>query len=192
MNEVLKVLKDATADLHSATEQYAYTTEISTGKLTPDLYHDLLLKNYYAHQVIEQSLYQSKHFLDASFRVVYQSKLDALKRDLSRFPSATTTFEPIFNFEITHLAHVTGVLYVTEGSMLGGQVIKKLLLKNEQLVAFQPFHFYTWLGKATRVYWKQFTEFATNHIQTQAVETLAVEAAIESFSFFHAVYQKKA
>ena len=82
--------------------------------------------------------------------------------------------------EITGLAQAAGVMYVLEGSTLGGQIISKMLntklnLNNKSLCFFSAY------GDSTMQKWSEFTEFLNELTLDTSKENNLLTAAKDTF-----------
>lgn len=82
---------------------------------------------------------------------------------------------------INSAASAFGALYVMEGSTLGGRMIRKMLLKNEQLnLSEKTVQFFNGYGNETGTRWRNFQEALNNQSDTNEV----VFSARQTFNLF--------
>lgn len=205
-------LKDATQTIHIEVETLSYVDEILNQKLSPTAYTSLLCTNYIFHTGVNRAI---QEYLKASalgcthagyyevqrYAVCLPKRIRALEQDLfltrqnslqspqtSRLslPQATNVLQ------VRSLSAAFGMMYVMEGSMLGGLVIHRALQKTPQLNDHQPFYFYSQFNAKVGERWKHFCTALATHITTREEQETAVTKAIETFNFFKAVlkYQR--
>jgi heme oxygenase (biliverdin-IX-beta and delta-forming) len=86
--------------------------------------------------------------------------------------------------EIDSRNRALGVLYVLEGSTLGGQVISKMIFKRLGLGAEDGAAFFNGYGSDTGTKWKQFGEALTAAVVSADDQEEVVAAAKETFGCF--------
>jgi heme oxygenase (biliverdin-IX-beta and delta-forming) len=79
---------------------------------------------------------------------------------------------------------ILGALYVTEGSMLGGRIITKMISKQLNISSEKGFSFFNAYGDDTQVMWEKFKNLL-NHPRPEKEQTEMVNAAIDTFSTFN-------
>lgn len=93
--------------------------------------------------------------------------------------------EAVHELSINNPAQFLGALYVAEGAMLGGQVIKKQLQQNPSFANCNAFRYYTCYGENLRNKWIEFltvvNAFAEAH--PPAAEDV-IEGAFMGFNFY--------
>ena len=119
-------------------------------------YHQLLRSNYFFLLEFEDAVFaniskETKTQLHGDER----RKLPVISQDLANFETVENSVSK--NITIKNEAEALGILYVMEGSTLGGNIIAKNLAKNPTFneISFQYFGFY---GEKTGSLWKNFKE----------------------------------
>jgi heme oxygenase len=96
--------------------------------LTEELYKQILLKHLQFLRPIEETL-QSTNWNSFKFDIKEHLRVPRLQQDLTNLNVSPDTIAnlPVFEFlpQMRTLAQSLGVLYVAEGSMMGGKVIVK-------------------------------------------------------------------
>lgn len=184
MDTVMARLKAHTHAAHMQLEQNRYAVAIESQTLTRQAYGEFLLKFHRFYTPLEPRLLACGELIPLGLDYAERQKLPALTRDLHALgidPEA----HPVCPATpaLPNLAAVLGVLYVVEGSTLGGQVIHRQLraLFGEQAPAVT--HFFSGYGPLTGPRWKQFGA-AVNARVTPALEPITLEAARETFALF--------
>ncbi|MEO0330446.1 MAG: biliverdin-producing heme oxygenase [Bacteroidota bacterium] len=173
-------LKEATWEQHKATEQLLFPNKNWTSLSLAD-YSQFLQIQYVFHQ-------QAEHRVDTALGVKLKEKLNWPERRKlgwieSDLAEISTDIPAGFTRDVTKLSEeeALGLLYVTEGSMLGGQMIKKALQNNEQVAPHTSFHFLSGYGTNTSTYWKSFLDTMEN---TTCVPETIIAAAKAGFDLF--------
>lgn len=175
-------VKNATAAVHKELEALSDSQKIFDKTYTVGQYGIMLQNNYRFCVAIEKYFndYQN-HF--PHFQLQLRRKCNYLLQDLQELkmsiPEATTLL-PIKN-----AAEFLGSMYVAEGAMLGGQVIKKQLQQNTSFVNCIAFRYYTCYGENLRNRWIEFIEVLNKFGEEQllAAEDV-VEGAVKGFNFY--------
>lgn len=192
MNEVLKKLKQATSALHRKTETLAYGELIMAGMLQPEMYISLLKKNWIIHTTLERVLSQATSRSPELVETFYTPRSNWLQKDLQQAQAEQDELSAqIIPFSIKTSSDLIGLLYVMEGSMLGGRMIVKRLNMQPNLAGYRPFHFYSGEGVNTSKRWKNFALFASQIIDDDRKQQQANLTAKETFRFFQKVYDMK-
>jgi len=83
---------------------------------------------------------------------------------------------------INNRMHALGCLYVMEGSLLGGLVIKQIINKNCHDIPAEAFSFFSGYGDNTINYWKTFVAEMNQSIKSERDLNDAIEGARATFS----------
>jgi len=86
--------------------------------------------------------------------------------------------------EIDSVARSLGVLYVLEGSTLGGNIIAKMLAGNLRGISLQAFSFFNGYGEQTTSMWTSFKERLNNYTTDTDEQAEIAGAAHETFTKF--------
>ncbi|UFH53952.1 biliverdin-producing heme oxygenase [Spirosoma sp. KNUC1025] len=185
MASLLERLRYETRPLHEQTEQLFYTEALQNGTLSTEEYLHLLRTHLTFHQSLEAALDQYPDFF-REFEPDTRRKMPWLQNDLIQLNEPLPKLKPAL-FATWSPVSLVGAAYVSEGSMLGGTVIWRLLQKNP---AIQPLlaqaRFYQGYGSDTGSQWKRFGEFALQKGGSQPDEV--VEAAQKAFSEYQRIF----
>ena len=173
-------LKSATAEAHRRTEAIMPTKAMLSGSLDKVGYAALLSDLFRIYHSLEQHLENTippypalSHF--------FQKKAPWLAEDLQHLGRELPP--PLPKKHPHHgMPQLAGMMYVLEGSMLGGQVILKGLRKSPHL-ARMPHHFYSGNGAKTRKRWGEFCRICEATIAEEEMP-LATDGANYTFAFF--------
>lgn len=147
-------LKKLSISLHDQTEEKFQSGKIFTGTFTPEDYRKLLLHNFYLIKAYENPVFDFlKNDYAEKLQLEERRKLSALQKDLASL--GITDYGETTAPQLTNIQQAFGILYVMEGSTLGGNVIAKNLAK---LDAFRDFSFQYFgiYGDQTGPMWKNF------------------------------------
>lgn len=194
MSNRLKTLKSETQLLHDHLEQISYANKLMDGTLSLEEYQNLIYCNWLIFGEIEpflnELLQQDCNSLIQNFS---SQRLSDLNNDLAlSLPKKSyqfLVFKSIFVDKTWTIGRLIGLLYVIEGSRLGGKVIVKALKKNPALNKLTAFHFYAQDGIDVRQRWLDFMQVA-NKILTEDIYLLeAIESARQTFQYFISVFE---
>lgn len=183
---IANLLRDQTSDKHNELESLMFVNEIMNGSLSISDYKKLLTVNYIIHHKLEKKL---TDMLDADIFEKLQMhtryKLTALEKDLDYWAIDPLSL-PDLDFELfvpeRNNAEVLGALYVLEGATLGGNVIKKQILKNPEFAHHKDgLNYYGVYGDELGSKWKTFVE-VLNESVTEADYELCIDSANRTFS----------
>ena len=176
-------LRSGTSHWHELTEKGAFSAEIMNGTLSLEQYKTLLVKNYMIHFFAEDLLHKSDISIQLpGLELEERKRLAFLQSDLEalnvKIPDLTTLENP---FEIESKYDALGLMYVLEGSTLGGRVILKALARNPDFADVKAFRFYEGHGEDTGHFWKKYQEILINEANDESAEDRIVNAANKTF-----------
>lgn len=182
------LLRQATQAEHERLNRHV----LLSGLLQPDYslanYRLLLLTFYHLYQTLEQGLTDFANRPAASFAYAPRVKLPWLQADLQHFQldpePLQAALAPVCVPTIASLGDFIGVLYVIEGSTLGGQMIAKCIRQNLGLSPSNGLRFYCGYGEATARMWQGFIDFAESIADDCAQVAEAQVAATRVFELF--------
>ena len=152
LSEFLKV---NTKQLHDETEAKFKSNKIFDKAFSLDDYKNLILGNYFLIKTYEKNVFETiPPEIAEKINLSQRRKINAIKKDLKNL----NIEEPFVQTAgINEHPEALGILYVMEGSTLGGNVIAKQLSKTPGFedVRFSYFGIY---GENTGNYWKSFKE----------------------------------
>ena len=150
------LLKEQTKALHDQVEEKLKSHKIMDRSFSLQEYHELLRANYQFLLEFEDAVFASissetKNQIHGDQR----RKLAVIAKDLADFEEVTSFSSK--NISIKNEAEALGILYVMEGSTLGGNIIAKSLAKNPTFDGVS-FHYFGFYGEKTGSLWKNFKE----------------------------------
>lgn len=153
---ILKEIKAETEQLHKELEEIALSSRILNLTLNREEYAKLILGNYFLTSNIELN-FSRFPALEESFELELRKKTSYLHKDLENLSIKIDSIKkPSIQFTPENSAQFLGMLYVQEGSSLGGAVISRHLKLNPNLSEIPSFHFYGCYGGKTGEMWKKF------------------------------------
>ncbi|MBD8080850.1 biliverdin-producing heme oxygenase [Chryseobacterium caseinilyticum] len=171
---VSEYLKKNTADLHDAAEKLFSSDKIFNKTFTFDDYKKIIRNNYLMllnseNQIIESL---STDFSD-KLQLDQRKKLSVIEKDLSSLSLQNEKPEQVV--EISNQNEALGMLYVIEGSTLGGNVIAKQLSKTE---GFEDvtFNFFGCYKENTGAMWKNFKEVLDTEVKEESYDEVLAGA----------------
>ena len=185
-------LKEATTIAHKKLENVSFASEIMSRTLTAEQYRQLILKNQFIYTQIEPLLNEALSAnAEHSLAAFTSDRLADLDRDVTFFKDKKLTNQGRVHLEINtnSLPELVGMLYVLEGSRLGGNVIVKALRKNENLADFPEFHFYSQKNIDIRSRWMSLMKIGNSLLASPEDSATAAAAGNVVFDYFFEVFQ---
>lgn len=151
---ISETLKANTRTLHDRVEAKFNSNRIFDGTFSLNDYRNLIRYNYLFLQNFENEVFSVFNEQTAEeLNLDKRRKLTLIEEDLEVLKIEKSSIE--IPLQIKNKAEAFGILYVMEGSTLGGNVIAKQLSKNPDFleVSFRYFRCY---GENTGSFWKNF------------------------------------
>lgn len=186
---VREILKVATDDYHQQLNRHAMLVGLTQPGYSLEQYRKLLVAYHHLYKALESQLIAFQPPVFLQFDYSQRIKLPWITLDLAflgvdSLVSADATAQLIEAMPVNSIGAYTGVLYVIEGSMLGGQLISRSLAANLGLSREAGARFYHGYGPETVVMWQAFLRFAEG-IASDEEECRAAElAASQTFQLF--------
>lgn len=171
-------LRTGTQDLHVKAETQTQLGALSSESFTVENYRTILKAFHQVHQHLESELKKVSELSSILPDLEERWKLASLQKDLALAQDLQSISFPFGNF---NLSQALGVLYVLEGSTLGGQVILKNL-KQKSGFESEDFHYYNHYGLETGKYWQIFLSTLEKASQSGRINSQeCVQAARHTF-----------
>ncbi len=149
-------LKENTKHLHDATEAKFESQKIFDKTYKLDDYKKILWLNYIFHLNFEDTAYDAvSGETSKALQLDSRRKMSFFEKDLEKLGIQKTDKTPGISVESE--AEAFGIMYVMEGSTLGGNVIMRQLSKNPEFQNVE-FNYYGCYGEKTGEFWKNFKE----------------------------------
>ncbi|GIP21945.1 biliverdin-producing heme oxygenase [Paenibacillus sp. J22TS3] len=182
---ILTRLKEETAPYHIQTEQNPYASAITGGTITISEYQTYLEKFYGFVRPVEEQLAGHPAWKTYNFDFEATRKAGLLEKDLGNLglsPQELKALPVCPNLpEQGSFAQAAGVMYVLEGSILGGQMIIRMLKPILPVAPDTNGHYFNSYGDKTRDRWKEFQGLLLQLAGTKEQENEMVEAAKDTF-----------
>lgn len=165
--DIAQALKTFTQTHHHQIEQNPLTQAIVNQTITAENYQILLQKFLGYYTVIEQALQKINDWEKFGFDIKSRMKANWLKEDLLKLGKTKESIEQIAHCNnipnIQNMAEALGVLYVLEGSTLGGQILQRHLANALNLNTENGARFFGGYGKTEiRDKWVAFQKLLTD------------------------------
>ncbi len=157
MSEIIGALRGGTKQHHDNVEVAMQSNQIMDKSLTHEGFLRLLRINYLYMSTLEAVLAENSEWF-AGLNLQERVKTPNLVSDLNLYGAEVPTAESNY-FEGWSFPRLLGALYVAEGSSLGGQVIQRTLLANDNLHDIDQTLFYKGYAEQTGPMWKQFMAY---------------------------------
>lgn len=190
---IRSLLREATHHQHDLVNRHP----LLAGLLHPGYplanYQKLLFANFSVYRVLEARINRFLSNRNCGFSYADRYKLPGLLKDLAFFQTIplSADYAPYLTVafpEIKTLGELIGVLYVIEGSTLGGQLISRSLIDNLNLSSEKGACFYSGYGENTAIMWRGFLSFIDTFSGDEKQCREAVDAACRTFKLFEQVF----
>lgn len=179
-------LKTATAELHTQVERLLFGQDLRAGKLDLPQYKHLVRVNFLFHNALESAMPADIKGLEG---LGYQqrAKSHLLRKDLQALGESVP--EQQLELSINSIPEGLGMLYVAEGSTLGGRVILKVAENISEVRSCSADAFYSVYGSNVGLMWKQFLEVLDGYPYNEKEKALAVQSAKKGFGLIAEAHQ---
>jgi len=187
MHDVLAMrLREETRTAHQGIDQHPLLLPLMQDTLTRPHYALVLQTLFWVHSPLQHAFTQALQ--QAGLEYELADRVGWLYSDLSHLGVTPTTAVPPWSAPVpTNAAELTGMLYVIEGSTLGGQVISRRLATSLSLGATNGARFFFGWGANTGNRWRMFWEFAATACPP-AHHQSAIQAAKVLFASLHTAF----
>lgn len=179
----LQKLKSETGNSHLALEKNPYSINLMNPNVSLEDYSNYLQRLYGFVFGFERTIFPKLIEIDPDINLrrkseLMQHDLWKLKCDFTKLP---TLSEQVFNQHFTDELTALGGLYVLEGSMLGGVMIKKHLTEHLENQVFDNTKYFTGYGSETGKVWKNFLNILSFHAADAEKEQIIIKSANNTF-----------
>lgn len=185
---VRRLLHDATHQLHVQLNHQPLLAGLTQPGYSLARYRKVLRAYCYLYQELEQRIDRFLARQPGVFEYEDRRKLLWLQQDLaflSEQPvSAAQTPVAVALPDIQRIGQLIGVLYVIEGSTLGGQLISRHLAQHHDLGPGQGADFFNGYADRSASMWQAFITFADSILDDPAECQAAQESARQTFQSF--------
>lgn len=183
----LQKLKSETSNSHLALEKNPYSINLMSPNVSLEDYSNYLQRLYGFVFGFERTVFPKLIEIDPGINLrrkseLMQHDLWKLKCDFTKLP---TLSEQAFNQHYTDNLTALGGLYVLEGSMLGGVMIKKHLTEHLGNQVFDNTKYFTGYGSETGKVWKNFLNILSFHADDAEKEQIIIKSANNTFNLLN-------
>lgn len=189
--KLIELLRSATAQVHKQLEALPVSKRIMSPELTTSEYIDYLQRVYTIHHSIEKEVFPI--VAEKISNLEQRQKVEYIEDDLRSLHAVVPADTVFFNADFRpNAAFCMGILYVSEGSTLGGQYILKNVQKILGPQAGDAVRFLNVYGPRTGSMWKSFTEIlnAYESMLTETEMDEVVAGAVYGFERTRAILDK--
>ncbi len=186
------LLREATHHHHVQLNRHLLLAGLTQPNYPISHYQTLLGTYYQLYALLEEriNLFLNGHSI--AFDYSERCKLPWLTKDLDFFQIDILALQPLSQaatdfLKIETIGQLVGVLYVVEGSTLGGRMISQVLAKNYSFTDTAGSCFFIGYGENTGTFWQQFITFSDSLSGDNDECQAAVEAACQTFQLFNQV-----
>lgn len=159
------LLKESTRQLHDQTEAKFNSQKIFDATFSLLDYRRLLEYNYLFLLNFEKIVFNKfSPFIAKQLHLPERRKLHLIEKEAQHLNISRT--QPDLSVEVKNQAEAFGILYVMEGSTLGGNMIAKQLSKYDEFKNFE-FAYFRCYGEKTGFFWKNFKEIMNLEISAE-------------------------
>lgn len=175
-------LRQATANSHKQLEENYYSKAIQEPSVTLQNYQTYIAKLYGIIRASENDVYPVLNSILPDINERYKAAY--IVDDLTNTGISLSKAQelPVYNFTISSVAEAMGVMYVLEGSTLGGKFLYKHINKALGLNAENGASYFWGYGQHTGPLWNSFISLLSNYAVEKNCEDEVISSAVQTFS----------
>ncbi|RED19726.1 heme oxygenase [Flavobacterium cutihirudinis] len=185
----LNDLKTQTADSHKKLEDLPVSASIMSPEMKIEDYTFYLNLMHDVHNDTEALIFP--FFTNLLEDLEQRKKKHLIENDLSFLNAKKSDAEKVFHTEGISAAFALGILYVVEGSTLGGRFILKNVSKRPELSGDQGVSYFNGYGDKTGSFWKSFLSFLSEYEQEHNCGDEIIEGAIFAFDSIYKHFDRR-
>jgi len=185
----LSDLKIQTSDSHKKLEELPVSMSIMSPEMKIEDYTYYLSLMHDVHNDTETLIFPL--FSDLIEDLEHRRKKQLIENDLLFLNSNKTDSEKVFQTEGISIPFALGILYVVEGSTLGGRFILKNVSKFPELSGDKGVSYFNGYGERTGSFWKSFLNFLSEYEQKHDCGDAIIEGAIFAFDSIYKHFDRK-
>lgn len=182
-------LKTQTADSHKKLEELPVSMSIMSPNMKIEDYTYYLSLMHDVHNDTETLVFPV--FSDLINDLEQRRKKHLIEADLLFLNSDKKEEEKVFETEGISAAFALGILYVVEGSTLGGRFILKNVSKFPELSGDKGVSYFNGYGEKTGSFWKSFLSFLSEYEQENDCGEAIIEGAIFAFDSIYKHFDRR-
>lgn len=179
--DFLNDLRTATAEAHKNVERLPISAIMVSDTIEISEYANYLNQMYTIISSTEDTIFRI--VADAIPDIESRRKLAMIEKDLNFINAPIQKKESIFD-DTYSVAFALGILYVVEGSSLGGRFLMKNI--NAVLADRATTNYFAGYGKHTGSSWKQFLDYLNDYVDRKDCAEETISGAIYGFKAIHA------
>jgi len=172
-------LKTQTSDSHTKLEQLPLSMSIMSPDMKIEDYTHYLSLMHDVHKDVEENIYPL--FTDLIDDIQQRRKKHLIENDLSFLNYSKNNTVKVFKKSPISVPFALGIIYVVEGSTLGGRFILKNVSKSPELVGDQGVSYFNGYGDKTGSFWKSFLNFVSEYEQEEGCGDEIIAGAVFAF-----------
>jgi len=186
--DFLDKLKNQTATAHKKLESLAVSASILSPQMKIADYCHYLSLMYDVHHSAQEIVFPllKDHITDLAER----EKTQLINKDLSFLHYTKNNTVWVFSNKAINVPFALGILYVIEGSSLGGRFILKNIETIPGLDQQQGVSYFTGYGNKTGSYWKTFLNQLTTYQQQNNCQDEIINGAVYAFDTIYNHFSK--
>lgn len=185
----LNDLKTQTADSHKKLEELPVSMSIMSPDMKIEEYAKYLNLMHDVHADTEETVFPL--FSGLLDDLEQRRKKQLIEADLSYLNYDLASFEKVFKTENISIPFALGILYVVEGSTLGGRFILKNVSKVPQLSGDKGVSYFNGYGDKTGSFWKSFLNFLSEYEQQNNCGDAIIEGAVFAFDSIYNHFESR-
>ncbi|WET03090.1 biliverdin-producing heme oxygenase [Flavobacterium sp. YJ01] len=185
----LSDLKTQTSDSHKKLEELPVSMSIMSPDMKIEDYTYYLSLMHDVHNDTEGLIFP--FFSDLIDDLEQRRKKHLIENDLLFLNSNKTNNEKVFQTEGISTPFALGILYVVEGSTLGGRFILKNVSKLPELSVENGVSYFNGYGDKTGSFWKSFLNFLAEYEQEHNCGEEIIEGAIFAFDNIYKHFDRR-
>lgn len=185
----LNDLKTKTSFSHKKLEELPVSMSIMSPAMKIEDYTYYLSLMHDVHYDTEEFIFP--FFADSINDLELRRKKHLIENDLLFLNSNKKNTEKVFRKEGISEAFALGILYVVEGSTLGGRFILKNVSKFPELSGDKGVSYFNGYGDKTGSFWKSFLNFLSEYEQEYNCGDEIIEGAIFAFDSIYEHFDRK-
>lgn len=181
--DFLNTLKTQTAAAHKKLENLPVSSSILSPEMKINDYAHYLKLMHNVHEDVEENVYPLLYSTINDLEE--RKKKHLIEEDLDYLKYTKPAEILVFNTENLTIPFALGILYVVEGSTLGGRFILKNIETLHGLDNGQGVSYFTGYGNKTGSQWKNFLYLLTQYQEENNGEDEIIKGAIYAFDCIH-------
>ncbi|RZJ51561.1 MAG: hypothetical protein EOO19_00235 [Chryseobacterium sp.] len=178
-SDFLNDLKTQTADSHKKLERLPVSASILSPDMKIEDYIHYLSLMHDVHESTENVIFPL--LIDTIDDLEQRKKKQLIEQDLKFLDYNKTISTNVFQVTDSSIAFALGILYVIEGSTLGGRFILKNVSTNPKLSGDHGISYFNGYGDKTGSYWKNFLNMLSEYEQNHNCADEIIEGAVYAF-----------